>query len=99
MKAINFHFGETAVTGAWARVAFTEILGRFQAEAQPRPIAAAARGGERKHAYVSLFERLDRWVYRQQQRDREVWLSGSQDMFEIEERIRYLERAVGGRYY
>ena len=99
MKAINFHFGETAVTGAWARLAFAETFGRFQPEARLQSLSPTARQRAPERAHVSLFERLDRWMYRQQQRDREAWLSGAQDIFELEERIRYLERSVGSRYY
>lgn len=98
MKAINFHFGETVVSGAWARFAFAEIFGRFQPEAQQAFVAASPAAAPRR-ARVSLFERLDRWVYRQEQREREAWLSGAQDVFELEARIRQLERSVGSRYY
>lgn len=41
-----------------------------------------------------LFERIDRWFWRQAQRDRERYLAGSQDVFELERRMRRLERAV-----
>ena len=87
MKAINFHFGETAVTGAWARVA------------RPQPLVVGAPGSAPKRARISLFERLDRWMFRLEQRERDAWLSSAQDIFELEDRIRYLERSVGGRYY
>ena len=99
MKVINFHFGETAVTGAWARLAFAEIFGRFRSEARAQPLLVASRGSASERAKLSLFERLDRWMFRLQQRDRDAWLSGAQDIFELEDRIRYLERSVGGRYY
>ena len=46
-----------------------------------------------------LFERIDRWLWRQQLREREAYLSGAQDIFELEDRIRRLERSVGSRYY
>ena len=46
-----------------------------------------------------FFERIDRWFWRLALRDREKYLAGSQDIFELEERIRRLDRAVGSRYY
>ena len=99
MKAINFHFGETVVSGAWGRLAFAEIFGRWLPEARRQPLAVAPPVATAQRARISLFERLDRWMYRQQQRDHEAWLSGAQDIFELEERIRQLERSVGSRYY
>ncbi|TMG86654.1 MAG: DUF3563 domain-containing protein [Betaproteobacteria bacterium] len=42
---------------------------------------------------------MDRWLWRQQLRKREAYLSGAQDIFELEDRIRRLERSVGSRYY
>ena len=45
-----------------------------------------------------FFERLDRWLCGQEMKDREAWLAESQDIFELEERMRRLER-LGSRYY
>jgi hypothetical protein len=44
-------------------------------------------------------DRLDRWLWRQEAREREAYLAGSKDVYELEERIRRMERSVGGRYY
>jgi len=38
-------------------------------------------------------------MYRLQQREHEAWLGTSQNVFELEDRIRHLERSVGSRYY
>ena len=46
-----------------------------------------------------LFERFDRWLWRQQLRAREAYLAQSKDIFELEQRIRSLERADGRRSY
>jgi len=35
---------------------------------------------------------FDNWLYRQQVKQREAYLGESQDIFELEARIRYLER-------
>ena len=48
---------------------------------------------------VSLMERFDRWLWQQHVREREAYLAESKDIFELEERIRRLERSIGGRYY
>ncbi len=99
MKAINFHFGEMAVNGAWARLAFTEVLGRLRSDARPRQLTLLPHTSAPKRESLSLFERLDRWMYRLQQREHEAWLGTSQNVFELEDRIRNLERSVGSRYY
>ena len=40
----------------------------------------------------TLWERFDRWIAQVRQRDRERYLSQSRDIFELEARIRALER-------
>jgi len=45
-----------------------------------------------------IFERLDRWLWRQEMKEREAWLAQSKDIAELEQRMRMLER-VGSRYY
>ena len=47
----------------------------------------------------SLLDRLDAWFWRQRQRSNESYLAQSQDVFELERRMRELERSVGSRYY
>ena len=37
-------------------------------------------------------ERFDRWAWEQQMRDREAWLAQSADVFELEQRLRDIER-------
>ena len=41
---------------------------------------------------LALFERFDRWIARMRQRDRERYLAEASDVFELEARIRELER-------
>jgi hypothetical protein len=47
----------------------------------------------------NLLDRLDTWFWRQRQRADEAYLAQSQDVFDLERRIRTLERSVGSRYY
>jgi len=61
---------------------------------QFRRAAPAAR----KPSVPSLFERLDAWFWRQRQRAQEAYLAQSHDVFEVERRMRNLERS-DSRYY
>lgn len=51
--------------------------------------------------HKSLLDRLDAWHFRQAQREREAYLARSKDVFDLERRIRAIERGPGsmGRYY
>ncbi len=60
--------------------------------ALPRTDAAAS-------AAPGWLERLDRWLWRQQQRDLEASLAGATDLCDLERRLRAIERGVGARYY
>ena len=52
-------------------------------------------------AYIAksdaMFAALDRWLWKQRARETEAWLAQSQDRFELEARIRELERSPSGR--
>jgi hypothetical protein len=56
--------------------------------AQPRPAVA-----------LTWLDRLDRWAWRQTQKQREAYLAESTDLVDLERRARALERNVGNRYY
>lgn len=86
MKAMNFQLAAPGTLGAWVG------LGRSSKSVAP----LKANG---KPAEPSLIERFDRWLWKQHVRDREAYLADSKDIFELEERIRQLERSVGSRYY
>jgi hypothetical protein len=72
-------------------------LAGFIGASGKRPPAAGTADSAAKSS--GFLERLDRWFWRQQLREREAYLSGAQDIFELEDRIRRLERSVGSRYY
>jgi len=42
----------------------------------------------------SWLDRLDAWAWRQHQKDREAWLAQSQDLAELEARLRALDRGA-----
>jgi hypothetical protein len=48
---------------------------------------------------TGILDRLDRWFWRQEQKAREAYLAGSADVFELERRIRAMERGEITRYY
>ena len=89
MKATNFRLEAPGTLGA--SVGFSRV-----------PKSTGARKPDAKApqtAKLGLLERFDRWLWRQQLREREAYLAESKDIYELEERIRRLERTVGSRYY
>lgn len=50
-------------------------------------------------ARKSLLDRLDAWHFRQAQREREAYLARSKDVFDLERRMRSIDRGTMGRYY
>jgi len=92
MKATNFLWDEPGLTGAWAKLTHALIFDPLRREGKPENRSADTRSS-------GILERIDRWFWRQQMRDREAYLAGAQDIFELEERIRRLERSGGSRYY
>jgi hypothetical protein len=72
------------------------------ADALGDALAARPRGGAHKRVPRTpggLLARIDAWFWRQRQREMEADLAQSQDVFELERRIRDLERDIGSRYY
>ena len=46
-----------------------------------------------------IFANLDRWLWRQHMRETEAWLAQSKDVYELETRIRHLERSRDGHVF
>ena len=95
MKATNFLWDDPSLAGAWAKLTHALIFDPLRREREPenrltRPAGTRSSG---------ILERIDRWFWRQQMRDREAYLAGAHDIFELEERLRRLERSVGSSYY
>ncbi len=61
-------------------------------DTDPAPIDAPTRRR-------GLLERLDHWFWRQQQRGVEAYLAQSADVFDLEARMRALQRNVPYPYY
>ena len=70
-----------------------------QTETFERQDAAADRAAKAPERRRGWLERLDRWFWRQQQRDVEAYLAKSSDVYDLEARIRALERNVVHPYY
>jgi hypothetical protein len=86
MKATTLLWDDPGLVGAWAKVSQALLFNPLRRDARQGRVPS---GG--------LFERLDHWFWRQAQRDREAYLSGARDIFELEDRIRRLERSGGNR--
>lgn len=72
-------------------------LGREPFEHRDR--APEARAAEGPPPRRGLLDRLDRWFWDQEQRAREAYLAESTDIYDLEVRMRHLERGSPGRYY
>jgi hypothetical protein len=75
----------------------TEVLARQGADAAPAAADAALSGSPARRR--GLLERLDHWFWVQQQREREAYLAKATDVYDLEARIRALERSVPHPYY
>jgi hypothetical protein len=70
----------------------------LRAATPPKAVDAASTGSDAGNRVappsrrLTLFERFDRWVARLRQSDRERYLAQAGDVFELEARIRELER-------
>lgn len=87
MKATGFLWDTPGLSGARAKLKQALIFAPLRREA-----------GATKARSAGWFDRLDGWFWRQAQRDQEAYLAGSRDIYELEQRIRRLERARGGRF-
>jgi len=92
VKATNYPFSEAADRG------FVSLLAAMLHGAMTAPVSGSPRGPnlaateEPAQPAVGWLERFDRWAARQRQRERERYLARSSDIFELEARIRELER-------
>ena len=97
MKSFSMPFSGHGLTEALAKLThaalFSPAQGGAATEVVREPAEAADAQAERR---LSLLDRIDDWFWRQELRDREAYLAQSADVFELEARIRHLER--GGIY-
>jgi hypothetical protein len=85
MRTTEIRIGDEAALGALGLCRLLLRAAEMHELAKP-PVAVDPP------AKAGLWERFDRWFARLRQHDRERYLSQSRDIFELETRIRLLER-------
>lgn len=60
-------------------------------------VIANANAVPTTHPQLTLMQRFDRWLWRQEQKGREAYLAGATDRFDLERRIRHIDR--GGAFW
>jgi hypothetical protein len=81
--------------GAWSRssASFFEALpANARARAPVAPAVLASKRAPRRNPLQRALDAVDKWFYRQQVAARERYLAQAQDVFEVEARMRELER-------
>ncbi len=73
-----------------AQATFSDVMP--SAPAPKAPAASSRTNGCTPTIRASLTRRLNDWFYRQQVDQREAYLAQSTDIFDLERRIRHLER-------
>jgi hypothetical protein len=71
------------------------LLGDVMLPKFTRDAAAPSKARPSTPKVARLLERLDAWFWRKRQSAREAYLAESADVFEVERRIRALERRIG----
>jgi hypothetical protein len=94
MRNMNAVLHEWVWSGASVRSADAPARG----DARNGPVGSPPQRANSATRSIGLLDRIDRWFWQQTVRDREKYLAGSQTIFELEERMRHLER-MGSRYY
>jgi Protein of unknown function (DUF3563) len=74
------------------------LLGDVMMPKFTRDATAPSKSGTSTLTLSDLFERLDAWFWRKRQSAQEAYLAQSADVFEVERRMRALERGVGSVY-
>lgn len=93
----RFHpFPENSLVGGCLKLAQTTFFQELPANVATMPAKAPAVFPTSKQDGGNVFSRwteaLENWLYRQRLKDREAYLATSQDIFEVERRVRDLDR-------
>ncbi len=92
----NRPFAENGFMDVVVKLAQTAFFDDLPSNTNNRPPVAPTSLSGPLEAAPSLRQRwlagLERWMYQQQVREREAYLGQSRDIFELERRIRHLER-------
>jgi hypothetical protein len=95
MKATNFAYPDDGAIGTFVKLAQATFFDALPANAQRKaPTAPESPPGGKlaPAAHHSWLSALDRWFYAQRMKERDAYLAQAQDIFELESRIRQLER-------
>ena len=95
MKSTNFSRTDDGAIGTFVKLAQATFFDALPANAERRPPSAPANPPAGKLAptqRLRWMEALDRWFHAQRMKERDDYLGQSQDIFEVERRIRELER-------
>ena len=87
-----------SLAGILARLTYGILLDankRAQEDSATRADASANSFGNSSYRPSSWLDRLDTWFWKQEMKRREASLAQSTDIFDLERRMRSLERAVG----
>jgi len=102
MNTDRFPFGALSRSTTLLGDAIT-LHARFPVRNELATSAACARAttvnkaaSPKRRGWLSM---LDAWFCRQRQNARDAYLAQARDVFEVERRIRHLERNIGSRYY
>ncbi len=105
MRAKRFLHSDTGFISTFVKLAQSTFYDALPSNAQGKgPTASATLPGALRDPPEARTPRkwmsiLDDWLYRQQLKDREAWLAQATNVFELENRIRELERRPWLRHY
>jgi Protein of unknown function (DUF3563) len=83
MKATGLLWDDPGFSCAWARLTRAFVFKPLPRDGAPARTTAPSAG---------LFDRLDYWFWQQEQRQREAYLAQASDIYDLERRMRQLER-------
>ena len=97
MKHLNHAFPENSLIGTCLMLAHSTFYDALPANAEHRePIAPAdipqGKRAPREPLMQRLLNAIDTWFHKQRVREREAYLAKAKDVFELEYRLRELDR-------
>ena len=97
MQASTHPFPENSLVASCLRLAQTTFFQELPANVGAMPPKAPAAFPAPKQApggnrFTRWTEALENWLYRQRMKEREAYLAQAQDVFEVERRMRELDR-------
>jgi hypothetical protein len=97
MQRARTPFDDFDVFALMAKAMAMQPLGHEAMELRARPSNPPAAEPEQPHR--GWLERLDHWFWKREQQEREAYLAAATDIYDLEVRIRNLERGTRSRHY